>query len=481
MLLIWLLPAFQSLRPFTVIGPLDGDIQLNPDVHWNPQLWFNGSYSKQKTAYLNDQFGFRNIFVRLRNQINYSFFRKPTASDVVIGKNGFLYEEKYIKAYTGKDFIGESTILELLKKAKYIADTLKKLNIDLVLLYAPGKATFYPEYIPEHYFIGSDTLHTNYKYFVKLSKQLGLNYLDFNALFKIQKKTTSFPLYPKTGTHWSIYSMHYAFDTLVNYIQVLKQRQLSKFKYDSVEWSYDMKTPDDDIAKGLNTLFPIPAFKMAYPVIQFKDTLGKYRPRVLTVSDSYWMGIYCTFLPKTILKNHEFWYYYQKNMDYSGQENDPLDLNLKNEVENKDILLIMASEASLADFGWGIIDDLYNLYSKGEKGLNHRSRKIILERMKRKIRSNEDWMADVHRKAQLNTISVDSMITLDAIWAIRDDESLKKKYQEKPDFKEIRVIKNKMLKNDKWMEIITKKARNQNVSVDSMMTIDANWMINPEK
>jgi hypothetical protein len=41
--------------------------------------WINGDYQREKEKYFNDQFGFRNDFVRLHNQIGYSLFKKMNA------------------------------------------------------------------------------------------------------------------------------------------------------------------------------------------------------------------------------------------------------------------------------------------------------------------------------------------------------------------------------------------------------------------
>ena len=67
--------------------------------------------------------------------------------DVVIGKENYLYEKGYIDAFFGVDFIGHDSIAISAYKLKMIQDTLAKLNKTLLIILAPGKGDFFPEYI----------------------------------------------------------------------------------------------------------------------------------------------------------------------------------------------------------------------------------------------------------------------------------------------------------------------------------------------
>jgi hypothetical protein len=37
------------------------------------------------------------------------------------------------------------------------------------------------------------------------------------------------------------------------------------------------------------------------------------------------------------------------------------DINLSDEINKHDVIMLMATEANLADFGWGFIDNVYEL------------------------------------------------------------------------------------------------------------------------
>ena len=145
------LPMLQSTFTFIDIQPLKGDVIIAKDTSFNKKDWFSGDYQQKKEAYFNESFGFRNIFIRLNNQIAYKLFNKAKANGVIIGKDNYLYEENYIKATLGLDFVGDSVINNNVKKLKIVQDYLKSMNKDLIFILAPGKGSNFPEFIHEEY------------------------------------------------------------------------------------------------------------------------------------------------------------------------------------------------------------------------------------------------------------------------------------------------------------------------------------------
>jgi len=83
-------------------------------------------------------------------------------------------------------------------------------------------------------------------------------------------------------------------------------------------------------------------------------------------------------------------------------------------------LMIMATEATLWGLGWGFIDDAFNHF------VLHRAidtEDAIIQKYESLIRMDETWMGNIQTKARENGISVDSMIFLDAKYMA--DEEIK--------------------------------------------------------
>jgi hypothetical protein len=470
-LVVWLLPFYQDRSPFVKFKKLEGWVNYAPDDTLTKAKWFNGSYTQKKENYIKEQFGLRNFFLRLRNQVFYSLLNVPTAKGVVIGKGGMLYEEKYIASYMGQDFIGEQAIREKAEKIKFVTETLKKMNIDLVLCLAPGKPDYYPEFIPDMYFKNSDTVNTNYKWAARIFKEAGLNVIDYNALFKSLKSKTKFPLYPKTGVHWSVYGAEFAFDSLTRYIEKLKGRELRHFMYNKIVWSDSMREQDEDIGLALNTLYDVEHFKMAYPVIEYKDTAGKYQPRSIIISDSYWTNIHQLWLPRNIFRTSQYWYFYNQHWGYGDEAtatSDPLYYNLKERIENSDVIIIMATEPHIVDIGWGFIDEAYELYKTG--AFRNREKTLQFLRFKTWMRTESKLMFELKERSKKENIPFETLLDSEAHKMLGDvkEEPL----DSKDDYRLNEVMRFNIQNNAGWLRELNLRAASEKKPLEEVIVAE---------
>jgi hypothetical protein len=221
-------------------------------------------------------------------------------------------------------------------------------------VFAAGKGSFYPEYFPDNYKVQRGT--TNYECYIKEAKELGLNYIDFNKYFVDNKFTSKYKLYPKQGIHWSFYGMCIAADSIIKYIEFKRKIDMPNIYWKDIEIDYTRKD-DYDIGNGLNLLFKLKREKMGYPKVLIEPDSGKVKPSVLVVSDSFYWGLYNLGIWKTFSSNH-FWFYNQQI--YSPDLRETLEvsqINIRNEIMNHDVIIILATEATLPNLGWGFIEN----------------------------------------------------------------------------------------------------------------------------
>lgn len=413
---ILFLPLIQSLFSLVVIPPLKGDVSLPNNIDLTINTWISGEYQEKKEEYINDAFGFRSLFVRLNNQVAYSLFHKAKANGVIIGKDNYLFEEAYINAYTGKDFLGEDSISHTINRLKFISDTLNKLGKQLIIVFAAGKASYYPEFIPDSYLPINEK--TNYKLLSSKSSEAGLNIIDFNKWFMDKKQSSKYPLYPKYGIHWSMYSNVFVSDSLIRKIEYLRGIDLPKLNITEVQ----MKKPFDqdyDIADGMNLLFKLKSFDMAYPITTIENSNAKHKPKVLVISDSFYWGLYNLGI-SNCFENSHFWYYNKQVFPESAtKELLTSELNIGDELQKHEVIVILATEATLPKLGWGFIEDVEKYY----KG-TYTSHKINFEYLKNvkelvaAIKTNHQWLSDVKIRANEKGISLDSSLVLEAMWQI---------------------------------------------------------------
>jgi hypothetical protein len=410
------LPGFLKIKE----TKLDGDIPVATDIELSSDTWFSGAYTNAKTVFLNENFNFHNAAVRLKNQINFTLFNKPGARDVIVGKQGYLFEEKYLKAYTGMDYIGDKKTEDLYRKIKFIQDTLEKKGIFFALLYAPGKATFYPEYIPSPF--EKKATKTNYLEGLKTAERLHINFIDFNNLFVKLKKTCPYPLYPQTGTHWSVYGSYLAFDSLTKYMANKSKKEMAHLNYTKVVMSDSLLDTEGDLEKGLNLIYPPKHYSLGRPFPRWEYPKNCYKPSVLTVSDSYWMCLYNLELPKNAFSNHACWYYNVQLYNYAkdGSIGNVVDADLKSAIEKNNFIFIMSTEASLGQIGWGFIQETYALYKNGpleyEKYKIKKKKDAEMTTIINYIEKEETWLIDLSAQAKALKITLDSCIYINAAY-----------------------------------------------------------------
>ena len=356
-------PIVQQKGQFISIKPLHGSFHNMDPISISFKNWFNGTYPKHTEKYLNENFGFRSFFVRIYNQLQYSLFKKAKANGVIIGKENYLYEENYILAYLGRDFIGEEKIIQKVEKLKKISDTLSSKSIEIIILLAPGKGSFYPEYIPEKY-SPTNFNKTNYEVYKNFILQEGLHLLDFQSWFLQMKRNSKHPLFPKTGIHWSKYGEFLVADSIINYINYRTSKNVcSKILLTKMNESNNPLDTDDDIENGMNLLFNIKDLKMGYPEFQFELSRDTSKSKVLVVADSYYWGLFNSGISRDIFNNGEFWFY--NKQIYPQSYTAPLnveDINLNDHIESNDVIILLSTDANLSKFAFGFIDEAYDLY-----------------------------------------------------------------------------------------------------------------------
>jgi hypothetical protein len=466
LLIMLVIPAMQKEMNFVSIKKLEGDFVLAEKPVLSLQSWMNGEFQFKFDKYLEENIGFRNFLVRLINQIDYNLFRTTHAEGVVVGKNDQLLEYDYIRAFIGVDFIGEETIDRKIRKLKFLQEYLKKeKNIDLVVVFEPSKTSYYSEYIPEKYLKNANP-QTNYTSFVQKARDYQLRHIDFNVYFKQLKGKTEYPLYPGHGTHWSTYGMSLVADSLLRYIEDLRQIDLPEVYIDSLIVTTTPEKPDYDIASTLNLLCHLPKNeRLAYPVYRFEENAQKVRPMVLAVADSYYWNIFNARIPQNVFKNEAFWYFYGKAYPESYTKDTWVkDLNLKEGIEKQDVIFLMVTERFLHKLGWGFIEDAFALYAP-------LSRFDTLHNLRCDILNYYIWFSSEIEKARVRGISLEEDINLNAdyLYSQKDMDGLL--LLKGPAYFETQI------RNDrKWLKEVQGKADEQGVVLYDMIRKDALYM-----
>lgn len=408
-MLLWLIPLFQHKFRYFEVEELHGAVDKIDKPSLTSTALFNGSFQKSYEKYLKANFGFRNTFIRINNQRHYSLYGRAFANGVVVGKQSYLYEENYIKAYLGLDFIGEKAIKNKIRRLAVIKDTLHKYDKEIVVLLAPGKASFYPEFIPGDY--PKPKTKTNYKAYKKMLKELDILTLDFNDWFRKMKDTSTYPLFPKTGIHWSKYGEFLVADSLVSFFKTLSGKDLPALKLTALSTPDTVMGTDDDIEKGMNLLFNISDLKMAYPEFTYNEN-SKESLKVLTIADSYYWGLHGMGISNRVFGNGEFWYYNKQIYpDSFTEETLVQNIDLLARVMNHDAVLIICTDANLYKFAFGFIDALYDRLDK--VGFEQ-----MIEAKIEEIKNTPEWYENIQKQSQNKNEPIEVTLRKNAIFVL---------------------------------------------------------------
>jgi hypothetical protein len=419
-----IMPAFQELTGIFPEKPLKGAIEKPQRPELNLKSWFDASFQEKYDDYLEQGIGFRPTFIRINNQIAFSLFDTALANGVIIGKNNYLYEINYVKAYCGLDFIGDSSIRAQVIKARKFQDELQQQGKHFLMIFTPGKASFFPEHFPSAY-QALPKKPTNYQSFIKACKELGVNYIDFNEWFLSMKAKSPYPLYSKTGIHWSLYGVSLAVDSLVGYMEKAANINMVDFGWDGVDISSTPHDTDSDIADGMNLLFPVRPGKLAYPRIYFNDSPEQVKPSVIVVGDSYYWNIMGSGISSRLFKNNEFWFYNQEAHNPGWQAPKKMsEINRLEAISKQDFIILLSTEANLNRFPFGFFEDLEKEKSTASRPkMNPEEREKQIKEIMAKMKGSAETMQLIRKKAQDKKVSVEEMIRLDAEWVYENTKA----------------------------------------------------------
>ena len=366
-LLVLCLPLLQKKLTLFELKPLSGAIEapVAPGFGWMD--WMDGKYQSLKENQIKESIGFYPLLIRLYNQQQYFLYNDTHAQGVIVGKEDYLYERAYIEAYLGMDYLGEDIIQDKVRKLRRISDTLKTKNIELVVLLAPGKGTFYSNYFPDKY-NSAPIKRNNYESYRDAFHSTGIHLLDFQNWFLSMKGRTPYPLFSKGGIHWSYYGEVLSGDSLIKYMQqLLPNYQIPSLEITKVISDGEIRERDNDIREGLNLLLNnFSEFNLAYPsfdlVVRTQDK-NKEKANVLVVSDSFYWGLFNWGMSRDVFNNSDFWYYNEMIYPESyEQETRVQDIDMKARVESNQAVLLICTDGNLHKFAFGFIDQLYQQY-----------------------------------------------------------------------------------------------------------------------
>ena len=430
MLAVLFLPMLQTFFHVVDEKPLDGAFVEAKKPVVNLKTLFNETAQDSLMTWCTEQTGFRKPMIRLNNQLLYSAFGKVSAIGPVKGKDGYTFiEESYIISYTGETYIGKDAIEKNTSQLKLIQDMLRAKGITMLPVFVLGKASYYPELIPDKYIAKRNTTN-NYQEYLKAFADQGVEMIDFNHWLCGKKGTEAHPVYCNLSAHWTVYTASLAMDSLVRYMEDKTQQEQAHFHIDGFDTTYLMNQ-DDDLYRMMNLMFPMKHNTIDQPQFGFSEG---YKPKVLAISDSYWWTVYAwnVALPQNLFSDGGFWFYNKTIYPERSPIQNVEAVDYRQEIENQEFVLLVCTEATNHLWPYGFIerylsgyDNMFR-YKQPEQydaadSLYLVFRNAEIEKNIQRIKDAPEWFENIARQADEKGITLEQSLWDNAEYTYRMD------------------------------------------------------------
>ena len=530
-------PVIQEWGGVFPVKPLKGVFEPTPKPELSFDNYKSNIYQTQIEKYVSEHFGMREPVIRLYNQYVWSAYNKTYCHFIVPGKEGYLYYALAVNEHYGtelpkhypsndKAMADVDKELRLMNKLRHV---LKDYGIEFVAFIAPDKPEVYPEYLPRRD-ADTTTIHID-EYYSRRMEETGFPFINMTDWFVKMRDTASFPLFPKTDSHWR-YSAIYAYDSLFRFINTLD----GEAKFPNIHIGPPVAYESDKLEgdeETLNLIFRIRGDKTKYKSdITVEADTTKRNPKVLFIGDSFIWSL-GEFMPaREIMADREVWFY--NNTAYVGFDNKTVsvkEIDRLSHILNADYVVFysVGHQWWEATYGFAkdallqlcVSDSLFEAtvanmtkYMRNQEGYSNMTEEEVRKNMaymlrndpelipglkgedmpiirntKRieealginSIRNDKDWLNALSYYAVQHEMSTDEALREEA-HRIARGESLLRDVIVIDTAAFIQMKKQEIIKN--WrgnpdqMRQMQQKAKENNHTIEEMLEIDAQWVIN---
>jgi len=108
----------------------------------------------------------------------------------------------------------------------------------------------------------------------------------------------------------------------------------------------------------MNLVFNLGREPLAYPNFYFDENTQK-QLQALIVADSYYWGLHNMYFSSAVFKQASFWFYNNDFYTSDGASGKVTNLDTIKETLDSDVIILIATEATLDSFAWGYINTLH--------------------------------------------------------------------------------------------------------------------------
>lgn len=470
-----------------------------------PELSFasfrDGSFQSQAEQHLKQQFGCREPLIRLYNQYIWDCYGKTNATDwqIVFGKDGWIYEPWFVEDYyqgrnhnfgwdslkTAQEFEEETFRIYQLQHI------LEQYGTHLFVCLLPGKDLIYPEHLPDNNSYFEKKSLTARNYFGPQFEKMGINHINVEQWFLQMKDTASFDLFPMTGTHWSNIASTYVADSIIRYMEKLGGMNIRNIRIGKPEIGKTRK-PDDDLESLMNLMRPLRRNYNQYATVYTDADTTATKPKIIVIGDSFYWNIVNQLPMDSIYRSFPYWYY-NSTVYFDELHHSTKDVDIIEELLTADYVILSYCSAQQYEMSNGFTERALMEICYDSTEIRQKKSEL-----RKAVDNDKQWYNSLVERADENQMPLENMIDAEISWLMEQEwktvypalcDSVPEKRSKA--FTELLNIDNiiqmeKQKIEENWrrtpeiMEMLQNKANERNISLDSMMILDIQWVIDRE-
>ncbi len=327
----------------------------------------DGTVQEELNDYIAQNMPGRDLMIKVRNQLIFTLYSKSPNENIVIGKNNNLFEKEYVlkyeKVYPPAD---KEYVVDLCDKIAVIQDKLEAKGKELYLFITPTKVRYYEEDVPDIYRVASSFGERTGNYEVLMETLADYDFKVYDSIpvvaaYRETADAAGMPLYYKTGSHWSLVVGAEVASGLGCFLD-----ENSKYDFPDTHVEYapvpEPLHPDSDIFNTFNVFTkPYDSYYSAELKAEDIGLAEEEKPNLFCRGGSF-MGQTINHLINNGMFHLDTYVentiYYRNRFTEPGSFSDYGELNLKQELEQADIVILEVNEAHIPTMSFGLIDYL---------------------------------------------------------------------------------------------------------------------------
>lgn len=197
-----------------------------PDGNFAEFFLDSGDYASQIGNYFNDRFAFRDLMIRIKNEMNYRIYHiADGTARLYISKDGYMEEEGIFTAQAESENFSDDDIEGLKNTVMDIKSYLKAHGADFYFMIAPQKNEVFPEWYTDVPVCRPDeNIYQKVCRIFRNDEDIKDSFVD--VLPVLREAQSEYPVYYKTDFHWNSYGAASAFKQVIERIALSHGIQL---------------------------------------------------------------------------------------------------------------------------------------------------------------------------------------------------------------------------------------------------------------